>query len=64
MGGADIQLLGGANSDTETEKENEPAKQWLSWVAIDLNQVAAPIDGSMYGMVLSAQYACSKLVWQ
>ena len=30
-----------ANSDTKTEKENELAKQWLSWVAIDLNQVAA-----------------------
>ena len=33
-------VAGGANSDTETEKENEPAKQWLSWVVIDLNQVA------------------------
>ena len=35
------------NSDTDTEKENETAKQWLSWVAIDLNQVAAIVAVSV-----------------
>ena len=35
------------NSNTDTEKESEPAKQWLSWVAIDLNQVAAIVAVSV-----------------
>lgn len=35
------------DSDTEIEKENERAKQWISWVAIELNQVAVTINGSM-----------------
>ena len=45
------------NSDTETEKENEPAKKWLSWVAKDLNQVAAPMAVVWYAALCIIYWA-------
>ena len=45
------------NSDTETEKENEPAKKWLSWVAKDLNQVAAPMAVLWYAALCIVYWA-------